>query len=177
MEFIGLQNSFIRLRPLEPVDLQLLYVWENDTESWKYGDTVSPYSKITLEAFIEASNFDITINKQLRLIIEEITTRKAVGVIDLYDVNFIHGRAGVGILIDKDFRKKGFAFETLQLISGYAFGMLNLTQLYCYIREDNEESLQLFNKVGFQKSGLLVDWVRESGKYKNTIILQKLIIS
>ncbi|PKP19516.1 MAG: GNAT family N-acetyltransferase [Bacteroidetes bacterium HGW-Bacteroidetes-21] len=177
MEFTGLQNSIIRLRPLEPVDLQLLYIWENDTDTWKFGDTVSPYSKITLESFIETSNFDVTINKQLRLIIEEISSEKAVGVIDLYDVNFIHGRAGVGILIDKNFRKRGYAFEALQLISGYAFGILNLTQLYCYIREDNEESIQLFNKAGFQKSGLLVDWVKESGVSKNTIILQKLIIS
>lgn len=177
MEFKGLKTSEIILRPVETGDLPLLYQWENDTESWKYGDTVSPFSNITLEAFIESSKFDITINKQIRLMIEELSSCKTIGSVDLYDVNFIHGRAGVGILIDKDYRRQGYALQTLDLISGYAFGLLNLHQLYCYIREDNTESLNLFQKSGYVVAGKLLNWVKESGEERNTFILQKLIIS
>ena len=30
-----MENELIRLRALEPDDVQVLYKWENDTEVWK----------------------------------------------------------------------------------------------------------------------------------------------
>ena len=38
-----LENDTIRLRALEPEDLDLLYAWENDTSLWEFGSTLVHY--------------------------------------------------------------------------------------------------------------------------------------
>jgi diamine N-acetyltransferase len=35
----------IRLRALEPEDLELLYDWENNESNWTISNTISPFSK------------------------------------------------------------------------------------------------------------------------------------
>ena len=50
--------------------------------------------------------------------------------------------------------------------------MLDLHQLYSNVRIDNESSIALFKKVGFEVSGLKQDWVYENGRYIDEYILQ-----
>ena len=37
-----LENEIIRLRALEPEDLEPLYRWENNPDLWSLGNTMSP---------------------------------------------------------------------------------------------------------------------------------------
>ena len=48
-----LETDLIRLRALEPEDIDTLYKWENDTRIWKMSNTVAPFSRYTLRRFIE----------------------------------------------------------------------------------------------------------------------------
>ena len=48
-----MESELIRLRALEPEDVNILYKWENDTEIWKVSNTVAPFSKHMLRQFIE----------------------------------------------------------------------------------------------------------------------------
>ncbi|MDP4226269.1 MAG: GNAT family N-acetyltransferase, partial [Bacteroidota bacterium] len=41
----GLENKIVRLRALEPSDVEILYNWENDTSVWQISGTLSPFSK------------------------------------------------------------------------------------------------------------------------------------
>lgn len=47
-----LSNDRVRLRALEPEDLELLYRWENDPELWEVGNTLAPYSRYILKEYI-----------------------------------------------------------------------------------------------------------------------------
>ena len=49
----------IRLRAIEPEDLDLLYQIENDRSLWNVGATNVPYSRYTLHDYIATSNDDI----------------------------------------------------------------------------------------------------------------------
>ena len=49
----------IRLRAIEPEDLDLLYLIENDTRLWNVGTTNVPYSRYTLHDYIATSSDDI----------------------------------------------------------------------------------------------------------------------
>ena len=91
-----LENETIRLRALEPEDLELLYRWENNPELWSLGNTMSPYSRYILKEYIRESHRDIFDLKQLRLMIELRSTGAAVGTVDLYDFEPHHRRAGIG---------------------------------------------------------------------------------
>lgn len=66
----------IRLRALEPEDLELLYQWENESSYWIISNTVSPFSKYTLKRYMENSHKSIYETGQLRLMVELIDTKK-----------------------------------------------------------------------------------------------------
>ena len=63
--------------------------------------------------------------------IVEKTSNKSVGMIDLFDFNPQHHRAGIGIIIDSEFQGSGFALEALQLLIQYGFTQLNFTSAIC----------------------------------------------
>ena len=167
-----LENMQIHLRPLEPEDLDILYTWENDSTLWEFGSSMSPFSKFAIREYIADSCQDIYQTKQLRLIIEKKDDLQTIGMIDLYDIDFINKRAGVGILIDQQFQNKGFGCQSLELIKEYAFNMLPLQQIYAHIGIDNSASINIFEKAGFEKSGTLRQWLYVQNSPKDVFVFQ-----
>lgn len=167
-----LQGNLVKLRALEPEDLEFLFQIENDESFWEISHTQTPFSKYVLKQYLENAHLDIFETKQLRLIIEENSSEKKVGMIDLFDFNPQHKRAGIGILIHPDFQQKGFASEALSLLIQYSFLHLQLHQLYANIMSDNEKSLLLFEKHSFKKVGTKKEWIFSDGKMKDEILFQ-----
>lgn len=165
----------IRLRPLEPEDLEILYQWENDPAIWQVSNTRVPFSRYILKQYIAESHRDIFATKQLRLIIEDLAGQD-IGTIDLFDFDPFHQRAGIGILIyNKDNRGKGLATDTLHLMSTYAVEVLSLHQLYAHITVDNQASIHLFKKLGFQLAGVKKDWIKTREGWLDEEIYQKIL--
>ncbi|WP_029904584.1 GNAT family N-acetyltransferase [Prevotella sp. 10(H)] len=170
-----LKNSQILLRAVEPEDLDMLYRWENSTALWVHGNTLAPYSKLVLRQYInDALEMDIFQSRQLRLMIDLTEDATTVGTIDLYDIDAHNRRAGIGILIDEAYRKRGLASEALQLMQEYAFGFLYLHQLYAYISVSNVNSIGLFRKSGYKEVGILKDWVQRGDSFEDVQLSQLL---
>ncbi len=162
----------ISLRALEPDDSNLLYIWENDPELWRVSSTIAPYSRFDIEQYILNSN-DIFASKQLRLmIILTDDPSVIVGAIDLFDFDPLNRRAELGILIDCQFRGKGYAGDAIELIKDYAFNTLNLHQLYCHVPTDKEINLHLFRKCGFELCGTRREWRWNKDQWSDEHILQ-----
>jgi diamine N-acetyltransferase len=170
MEYLKGEKS--NLRALEPEDLEFLYTIENNESFWEISHTQTPFSKYLLKQYLENAHLDIFEAKQLRLLIEEKSTKKQIGLIDLFDFNPQHKRAGIGILIHPDFQKNGFAFEALSILIDYAFKYLNVHQLYANITANNSKSISLFTKHKFKKAGIKKDWILSEGKFKDEILFQ-----
>ncbi|KAA6341366.1 Spermidine N(1)-acetyltransferase [termite gut metagenome] len=171
-----LSDNHIRLRAMEPEDLNILYEMENDTSLWKFGCTASPYSRSTLKQYLETSQNDLFADKQIRLMIERKIDCKVMGTIDLFDFVPIHSRAAVGIVLLASFRKKGYATEALMLLCNYVSGYLCLNQLYAHIAVDNQTCLRLFSSCGFTECGVLKQWLREGKEYKDAVMVQKVFL-
>lgn len=169
-----LKSKLLKLRPIEPSDLHFLYETENNTDIWFISNTQTPYSKHILAQYIESAAQDIYTIKQLRLMIEEVDTGKTVGAIDLFEFDPNHRRAGIGLLIDKQFRRKGYGKEALSMTLKYSFEVLNLHQLYCNIPQNNEPSIQLFNELGFRQIGTKKEWLRTPNGWLDELMFQKL---
>lgn len=152
------QNENIIIRAAEPNDAQLIYNWENNQEIWRVSETYMPYSMYQIEQFL--FNNDLFSNRQIRFIIEITKDSIPIGCIDIYDFDPIHFRAGIGILIQKEYRKQGLAKESLQLLLDYCFNVLMLKQVYCLIDALNNDSLNLFKNVGFEQCGYRKEWIR-----------------
>ena len=167
-----LRGKEVYLRALELTDLDFLYELENDENIWSISNTLSPYSRFTLRKYIENAHEDIFSAKQLRLAICN-NNNEIVGLIDMFDFNPIHKRAGLGVVIKNiEQRKKGYAFEALSLIASYAKKHLNMHQLYCNVSSDNKASISLFEKLGFISTGEKRDWNHVNGSFQNENLYQ-----
>ncbi len=168
-----LQGQTIYLRALEPEDLEFIYKIENDESIWEVSHTQTPYSRFLIRQYLENAHQDIYEAKQLRLVICLNNTFEAIGLIDLFDFDPQHSRAGVGILIHQtEDRAKGIGSEALELVINYAFSSLQLHQLYANIGTDNSASLQLFTKFGFQEIGIKKQWNKINNVYKDEALFQ-----
>ncbi|MGO4910952.1 MULTISPECIES: GNAT family N-acetyltransferase [unclassified Leeuwenhoekiella] len=173
MAGLTLKGSLVYLRALEPEDLDLIFKIENDENMWELTSTITPFSRFLLKQYLKNSHRDIFEVKQLRLVICKSDTNEPLGLIDLFDYEPKHHRAGLGILIFEDNqRRKGFGAEALQLIIQYSFKRLELHQLYANILETNTGSISLFENQGFTQVGLKKDWIRIAGNFENEYLYQ-----
>ena len=169
---ISLLGKKVKLRALEPEDLDFLFEVENNTNFWEVSSTQVPFSRYMLKKYLENAHQDIYEAKQLRMVIEETSNNKTVGLIDLFDFNPQHKRAGIGIVINEPHQKAGFASDALSLLTRYCFEALDLHQLFANITSDNKHSITLFTNNGFKKCGEKKDWLFTNGEYKTEITFQ-----
>ncbi len=169
-----LKNHIITLRALEPKDLDFLFATENNSDFWEVSSTQTPFSKFILKKYLANAHQDIYEARQLRLVIIKTATNENVGLIDLFDFNPQHKRAGIGILILEKYQNKGFASEALKIMTEYAFSTLNLHQVYANIPARNKNSIALFEKLKFIKIGTQKDWILSKASFKDVHFYQLL---
>jgi len=156
-----LENTDIKLRALEPTDIDILYSWENNLDNWEVSNTNAPFSRYILSKYLENAHRDIYENKELRLVIVRKKDDQPIGLIDLFDFDPFHCRAGVGILInEKKDRNLGFASQALECLVNYSFKLLKIHLLYCNISESNKSSIILFENSKFERMGVKKNWIR-----------------
>ncbi|MGB0837143.1 MAG: GNAT family N-acetyltransferase [Flavobacteriaceae bacterium] len=157
----------VYLRAPEPQDLNFLYELENDQKLWPISLTKVPFSRTTLEAYLEQVSRDsIESVGQYRFIIAD-ANHQALGCADLYEYDPIHSRAGVGIVIQEEFRGKGIASLALEQLITYVKNNLHLHQLYAQIGEQNLVSQQLFKSLSFEHTATLKSWRKTHQGFEN----------
>lgn len=166
--------SDLRLRPMEPEDLDVLYRIENDPELWGVSATTVPYSRFALHEYIASATGDIFVDRQVRLMIEN-GAGEVVGLADLFNFDPKHCRAEVGLVIQRSHRKKGYATLAMNQLEQHALHVLHLHQLYAFVGCDNEPSQALFRSLDYQKVGPIVDWLYDGSRYHSAVLFQKLL--
>ncbi len=169
-----LEGKHIRLRALEPEDLEFLYALENDPDIWEISGTLTPYSREVLRKYLDGVHRDIYEAKQLRLAIC-LEDQRCIGLIDLFDFDPRNQRAGLGIVIsERATRNRGYGAEAIGLVCEYGFGVLGLHQIYAGVSAGNTASLRVFKKKGFQETGVRRDWIRTAEGFEDEVFLQKI---
>lgn len=170
----SLKGNSISLRGPEPGDLDLLYLWENDTTLWPFGSTRAPLSRHQIWQYLDTYDGDIFTQKQLRMMIVENQSGKTVGTVDIYDFDARDSHATIGIFIAEEYRRRGFATEALNIICDYARITLGLHQLASWISVDNQPSISLFKSAGFKSKACLRSWIKRGRVYSDVLIFQRL---
>lgn len=162
----------ICLRAMEPEDLDLLYLVENDESVWNTGTTNVPYSRYALTNYIANCTSDIFTDKQVRLMVEN-EKHEVVGIVDVMNFEPQHLRAELGIIIRKEWQGKGFAQAAIAHLIDYARKVIHLHQLYAVVSEENITCLNVLQVCGFERSALLHDWLFDGQNYVNAYVLQR----
>ncbi len=90
--------------------------------------------------------------------IRQSTNNNHVGNIKIGAINTTHNIGEVSLFIgDKGVWGKGFATKSIQLISRYAFEVLNIRKLSAGAYKPNVASTKAFLKAGYNSEGILTD--------------------
>ena len=171
---MNIEGNLCRLRALEPEDLDAMYGWENDTDSWRVSGTVAPFSRHVLSRLIDEQQFDIYATRQMRLVIESLNGT-AVGAVDMFEFDPQNLRAGVGIIVAPPYRKQGYALDALQTLEQYVREVLRMHQLWCSVGADNEASIALFKKAGYAECGRRKEWILTPNGAMDEVLMQKIL--
>lgn len=169
----ALKSDKIQLRALEPEDVDLLFLWENDPENWRVSETKAPFSRHVLSEYAKSTQ-DIFTYRQIRFMI--LAKDQVVGTIDLFDYDPVNRAAGVGILIQEEDQKgKGYATDALQLINAYGKDILNLKNIFASMHESNKASIHLFEKCGYELVGKKKKNLFSQGNWEDELIYQRIL--
>lgn len=162
-------NWNVKLRQPSIKDLDDLLGWENDILKIDHTDMPVFYTKDQMVIFLNG-NQDPFMNGQVRYMIT--IDNMSIGYIDLYNFDIVHSRAGVGIFIDKKFRKKGIANKALQTLIEISNKELHLNQLFAEVFQSNKAAISLFEHAGFKLNGLKKQWIRKQEAYEDLLFFQ-----
>ncbi len=148
----------VRLRALEPTDLDLLYEIENDPDVWDVTSSPSPWSRWALRQYLESQPADIAQTGQLRLVVETDTAQEGMGFVDLFAYDVLQRRAEVGIAIRRSARRSHTGLAALQALQHYAKKHLHIRLLYAKIRTADEACHKLFQAAAYRRVATLPQW-------------------
>lgn len=167
-----LNSGSIRLRAVEPIDIDFILQVENDSSEWIGNGQLAPLSRNQIERYVLNNNADPFGDGELRLIAEE-ETGAPVGIVDLYEISPVNRTAMVAIYIKESERGKGIGISCLSIIETYARDILSLRKLGARIASFNDRSIRLFTKSGFRRAGLIPGWLICGGKETDVQIFYK----
>lgn len=157
-------SQHIKLRPLEREDLHFIHALNNNEIMMRYWFE-EPY-----EAYVELKEL---YNKHIHDISERrfIIDKQGVslGLVELVDINHIHRRAEFSILVTPEHQGHGYASIAARLAMNFGFMVLNLHKLYLIVDEENVKAIHIYEKLGFEREGVLLNEFFISGKYRNAI--------
>ncbi|MFX1570784.1 MAG: GNAT family N-acetyltransferase [Promethearchaeota archaeon] len=111
-------------------------------------------------------------NIQFNYIIELMGEKKVkVGSISLWNINWKHYRAQIGIWIIPTFWNKGLGEKSINLMKIIGFKHLKINRFEAYIAAENKRSIFLFKKCGFKEEGTLKQYLNFQGKFYDALVL------
>lgn len=167
-----LSNETVSLRAVEPSDLDMLYMLENDTDAAECSFGTAPLSRHMLWQYIENYSADIHAGGEIRFIIVENASGQSVGTIDISDYNTRDRHGFVGIAILPESRRRGLGYAALKLLCSYASETVGAHSLAAQVAADNEASRRMFAKAGFHTCGSLRSWIRRGKHYADVLLYQ-----
>ncbi len=161
------------LRPLEPDDAALLHVWENDPLIAASNTLVEPMARYQAQQLVDLGHSHLASNGFVLFIAAQKTEAgiHPIGYVELYDYDFYHRRAAVGIMLLPDFRGKGYAQRMLGMLIAYAED-LRLHLLYAEVLANNFSGKAFFDQSPFQQVAVLPQRFWDRGAYQDLIIYQ-----
>ncbi len=144
---INILGDSTTLRSAVACDLDMMYVWESDPDTWQYSEGEYSFSQRQIQEFIDNQQ-GLLVDKQLRLMIC-LPCGEAIGMVDIFEYDAERQSAGIGILIDPAHRGKGYATDAILSAESHLRTEYGVQQMWCHVHPDNTASLKLFRRCGY----------------------------
>ncbi|MBU7592835.1 GNAT family N-acetyltransferase [Metabacillus halosaccharovorans] len=168
--FPTLETNRLVLREISKVDAEGIFAcFSNDNVTRYYGQETLE-NILQAEALIDFFANSYKEKRGIRWGIEIKGTQEIIGTIGFNAWSPKHKRAEIGYEIHPNQWRKGYTFEAVSKVIEFGFSEFGLTRIGAVVFIDNEASNKLLTKVGFQKEGVLRDYMYQNGEAYDTYV-------
>lgn len=165
------QDKKVRLRAIQEEDWESCYISDFDTPARILLECAVelPPTMVGAKKFVEENaNFTST-NGRIMFTIENLDG-DSIGGINLNSINERNGTFSIGIVVDKEYRGKGYGTSAMKILLKYAFLERRLNKFNDYVLEGNIGSAKMMRKLGCIQEGVRRQVVYVNGKYLDFIL-------
>ena len=158
----------VRLRPLEPSDLETARRWANDPEVMRTINRVLPVTRHEQRQWYR----DFVTRRDRVIFAIETAQRRPVyiGNVALNPIDWRARKAELMIYLGHPrCRDRGYGTEAIRALLEIAFNQLNLHRIYLYTLATNRRAQQAFAKCGFRPEGRQRDDAFQDGRYLDSL--------
>ncbi|PLR95223.1 GNAT family N-acetyltransferase [Bacillus sp. T33-2] len=172
--FPVLETERLILREIEKTDAKDIFAcFSRDAVTRFYGqDTLT--SEEQAEGFVEFFKNSFLERRGIRWGIERKQKKGLVGTVGFNAWSPKHKRAEIGYEIHPDHWRNGYAREAVLEVISYGFNDLELNRIGAVVFLQNEASNEMLIKLGFQKEGILRDYMIQNGNPYDVNIYAKI---
>jgi RimJ/RimL family protein N-acetyltransferase len=165
-----LESERLRLRPLEMGDGDRIFELINDFEIVRNLSMVPwPYERTMADNFIRESEVQAREATAVRRGIVPKDDARLAGVMDL---RFREDRTGTfGYWVGRDYWRRGYASEALAVFVDFAFKELGMRRVGAEALPENEASLGVMRKCGFEPGDLVT---RKRPNFGDAVTMQQM---
>ncbi|MGN7940280.1 GNAT family N-acetyltransferase [Virgibacillus sp. 6R] len=168
--FPTLETDRLILREMTKEDAEGIFACFSNEDVTRY------YGQETLEKIEQAEKIVDFFSKSysekrgIRWGMERKGTKGIIGTIGFNAWLPKHKRAEIGYELHPDYWRNGYTLEAVLKVISYGFEKLDLTRIGAVVFIENKASNNLLEKVGFQKEGVLRDYMYQNGKAYDTYV-------
>ncbi|CRK80438.1 GNAT family N-acetyltransferase [Neobacillus massiliamazoniensis] len=100
--------------------------------------------------------------------------QKFIGTIGLNALQMNNKRAEIGYELHPAYWRKGYISEAIKEVLRFSFEIIDLNRIGAVVYPENEPSLKLLMKIGFEKEGLLRGYIQQNNQFHDTYVLSLL---
>ncbi len=171
---MNMNGEKVNLRPIKMSDTEMLCKWKNSEQTYMYlGGGYQPISEDQYRKWVE--NMIDQTGRSRRFIVET-KNNKPIGMVGLYEINWIHRTCEIGAFIGAaEEQGNGYAREACFVLEEYAQNYLNLRKISLKVVDDNERAKLFWTKQGYYVVGVQKRERYINGKYCDVVIMEKFI--
>jgi len=172
------------LEEVDPKNIEQMRVWRNDPNLRKYFREYKDISKDQQDRWYKERGNNMNpahVYFQIMGLPEldtsyplqhRIDNRYLIGCCGLHYIDFRLRSGEFGVFLGTD-RGTGKGKEAIELLFDYGFKELNLHKIWAEVY-DNNDSINLYRKIGLRDDGILRDNYFSEGKYGNSTMMSVL---
>lgn len=159
----------LMIRPMEEKDILIEY-----SALQKYRKKGDPQLKSLCALKMEYDCSKSTLTDRKFMI--ELRDGDEIGTVQFFKMDSIHRRSQIDITIwEEPYRNQGYGSEVVQIFTDYLFEQYNMNRIEVKISEENIEALTVFERLGFQREGLLRKYLFYDGEFHDVVLLSKIV--
>lgn len=166
-----IETERLCLRPIKLTDAEDIFAFTSMHET-AFFLTWFPHTSIeSTKAFIESVLEKNQKGLPHQWVMELKAEKKVIGIAGFIDFDNNHKKAEIAFVQSPHYSGKGYMAEALSKILEFGFLQCGLKRIQAKAEKENSASLNVLQKIGMQKEGLLKDFIFRKGAFRDYVML------